>query len=94
LKKRCIVEVTYWRNDVYKRDNYTCQICGLRGGKLNAHHLDGYHWCKERRFDIDNGVTLCKDCHDEFHQTYGRKNNTEEQFNKFVKSIQILQETS
>lgn len=28
-----------WRRDVYIRDNYTCQICGQRGGKLNPHHL-------------------------------------------------------
>lgn len=27
-----------WRNEVYKRDNYTCKNCGKRGGVLNAHH--------------------------------------------------------
>jgi hypothetical protein len=28
-----------WRSAVYERDNYTCQVCGIKGGKLNPHHL-------------------------------------------------------
>lgn len=27
-----------WRTEVFKRDNYTCQECGLRGGYIEAHH--------------------------------------------------------
>lgn len=76
-----------WRVKVYERDNYTCQTCGLKeevSGNLNAHHLDGWHWCKERRFDIDNGITLCVDCHKSFHREYGRGNNTREQFEEFA----------
>lgn len=74
----------YWRREVYKKDNYTCQICGdNKGGNLNAHHIDGYNWCKERRTDIDNGVTLCDICHNTFHKIYGFGNNTKEQYNEF-----------
>lgn len=74
----------HWRREVYKRDNYTCQICGdNKGGNLNAHHIDGYNWCKERRTAIDNGVTLCDICHDKFHRIYGFGNNTKEQYNEF-----------
>lgn len=47
---------------------------------LTAHHLDGYSWCKEKRLDINNGITLCKECHEDFHIIYGTKNNTKEQF--------------
>ena len=81
---RKFTEYYKWREEVYKRDNYTCQHCGSnKGGLLNAHHKDGYHWCKERRTDVSNGVTLCKHCHDEFHNLYGNKHNTEQQYNEW-----------
>lgn len=77
----------YFRNSVFERDDYICQLCGRRGEQLNAHHLDGWNWHKEGRFDIDNGVTLCVGCHDEFHDTYGRGDNTKEQFEEYTKSL-------
>lgn len=76
-----------WRLAVFKRDNFTCQKCSSRkSGTLNAHHLDGYNWCKEKRTDIDNGVTLCETCHSEFHMLYGWGDNTKEQYTKWVNS--------
>lgn len=65
---------------VLKRDNYTCLCCITKSGDLNVHHLDGYNWCEEKRTDINNGITLCKKCHEDFHLLYGRGNNTKEQF--------------
>lgn len=55
---------------VFRRDNYTCQICGVAGGILHADHLD--KWCdnKESRFDVSNCRTLCRPCH--YLVTYGR----------------------
>lgn len=77
-------KIKQWRLKVYERDSYTCQLCGdNNGGNLNAHHLDGWDWCEERRFDINNGVTLCKICHTEFHKKYGFGKNTKEQFAEF-----------
>jgi hypothetical protein len=67
-----------WREIVFERDNFTCLICGQRGGRLQAHHLDAYHWCVERRYDIDNGVTLCRDDHIAFHTMFGTKNTTQQ----------------
>lgn len=82
---RCFAETKIWRKSVYERDNYTCQICGdSKGGNLNAHHLDGWDWCREKRFDINNGVTLCIKCHKTFHSQYGYGNNTKEQFLVFL----------
>ncbi|MDC7770332.1 HNH endonuclease [Priestia megaterium] len=70
-----------WRKAVYERDDYTCQCCkDSKGGNLTSHHLDSWDWCRERRLDIDNGITLCKTCHLDFHSKYGYGNNTKQQF--------------
>lgn len=74
-----------WRKTVYERDKYTCQCCGSsKSGTLNAHHLNGYHWSKEERLNVDNGITLCENCHKKFHSIYGYENNTKEQFQEFL----------
>ncbi|AMW62147.1 HNH endonuclease III [Bacillus phage Phrodo] len=69
--KRMYPEYRQWVKDVFERDNYTCQKCITVGGCLHAHHIYGYAKYKDKRTDINNGVTLCEDCHKEFHSTYG-----------------------
>ena|SRR3990167_1270432 len=51
-----------WKKKVHKRNNYTCWICGIKK-QLNAHHLKEWAHYPELRFDINNGITLCKVCH-------------------------------
>lgn len=82
-RNRGSVKYNEWRNSVYDRDNYRCIICG--NNNIQAHHLDGWNWCKEKRYDIENGLTLCKFHHNDFHKKYGRGNNTKEQFNEYLK---------
>lgn len=72
-----------WSKSIMERDNYTCQVCKLRGGKLNAHHLNGYHWYKRGRLDLENGVTLCTKCHKSFHKQFGQKWNDFLQYLEF-----------
>lgn len=72
--------------NVYQRDDYTCQYCNKKSnGDIVAHHLNGYSWDKENRTNVDNGVTLCECCHKKFHNIYGVKNNTKEQFEEWIK---------
>lgn len=83
INRRCLKQNKWWIEEVFKRDNYTCQICLKRGGNLCSHHLDGYHWCKEKRFDINNGITLCDYHHKDFHLKYSNKFNTKNQFDEY-----------
>ena len=57
------VEYVNWRQAVFTRDDYTCQLCGERGGKLNADHIKPYSLYPHLRLDLDNGQTLCVLCH-------------------------------
>jgi 5-methylcytosine-specific restriction endonuclease McrA len=69
-----------WRTFVFNRDKFLCQICGSKGKRLNAHHLESFHSNQNLRFDVNNGVTLCYKCHTQFHKKYGKINNTTNQF--------------
>ena len=67
-----------WRSDVFTRDDFTCVLCGVRGCYLEADHfpkrfieiiieynidtLDKAVACEEL-WNINNGRTLCKNCH-------------------------------
>jgi 5-methylcytosine-specific restriction endonuclease McrA len=62
-----------WRQSVFARDDYTCQSCGDRGGYIQAHHIIPFHHDKQERTNIDNGITLCKQCHYLLHKLYLRK---------------------
>ena len=64
------LEYKLWRESVFKRDNYTCQGCGITNVKLNADHIEPFAISKELRFNINNGRTLCVPCHRKT-DTYG-----------------------
>jgi len=75
------LEYIKWRDDVFKRDNYTCQISGVRGGILEAHHIVPLHEIIEKYdiktledamkcedfWDVSNGKTLSKKEHKKLH---------------------------
>lgn len=52
-----------WRMAVFTRDNYTCQWCSVRGGKLHADHIKPVSLFPELVFELRNGRTLCMSCH-------------------------------
>jgi hypothetical protein len=67
-----------WRSDIFARDDFTCVLCGERGGEINADHypvlfseifqnnkitsLEEALICEEF-WNINNGRTLCVPCH-------------------------------
>lgn len=59
-----------WREAVFARDDFTCLLCGVRGGDLEAHHIERWSENEDLRFEVDNGATLCRRCH---RKTKGRE---------------------
>lgn len=68
---------------VFIRDNRTCDCCNKHKQNLNAHHLYSRDNNKDLMYDLDNLITLCVECHKEFHKKYGYGNNTKEQYIEF-----------
>lgn len=60
-----------WRQLVFERDNYICQICFKKGGNLNADHIKPFALFPELRLELSNGRTLCVQCH-KLTDTYGK----------------------
>jgi hypothetical protein len=70
-------EYRQWRSDVFQRDNFTCQGCGGKGSKIQAHHIKPFFVIiRENKiktmedakncaklWNINNGQTLCIPCH-------------------------------
>jgi len=61
-----------WRSKIFQRDNYACQLCGIKSGcghkiLIQAHHIKHWKDYPELRRELSNGVTLCKDCHNYAH---------------------------
>lgn len=69
-------DYSLWRKAIFERDRYACVKCGdNQGGNLEADHIISLSFLyKEAQitgiqnyYDIDNGRTLCTNCH---KQTY------------------------
>lgn len=78
-----------WRLTVFARDFYTCQCCKKKTKKgsrveLEAHHILNFAQHEELRYDADNGITFCKECHTKFHSIYGKRNNDNNQITEFI----------
>ena len=56
-----------WRLSVFRRDNFTCQKCGAKGGRIHAHHIQRWSTHPELRYEVSNGITLCVQCHSDVH---------------------------
>ncbi len=68
LKDRHSLKMKKWREEVFKRDDFTCQECGRKrkvGDRvvLHAHHIKSFAKYPKLRFILKNGKTLCQECH-------------------------------
>lgn len=54
-----------WRAKVRKRDSYKCQMPKCESKKaIKVHHILTWSKYPGLRFDVDNGICLCRKCHD------------------------------
>jgi hypothetical protein len=74
-----------WSKAIKERDGYCCQNpnCKSRVGIMHAHHIESYVDNPDVRTSLSNGVTLCNDCHTEFHSVYGKGGNNRTQIDLF-----------
>ena len=89
--ERSTVEYRNWRREVFKKDGYKCQCCGIKNHKglfksirLEAHHINDWKNNVSQRYDVDNGITFCERCHTQFHSDFGKKGNDNNQLQEFL----------
>lgn len=81
-----------WRIKVIRRDK-KCAVCGSVKNR-QAHHKNHASYFPEDRFNINNGVTLCKKCHMQYHCNYHRsfrQKCTEYDWNNFLTLFSYIQ---
>lgn len=64
-----------WRQQVFRRDGYSCVICGAKSGKgikIEADHIKPFSTHPKLRMELGNGRTLCRQCHEKT-DTWGNK---------------------
>lgn len=83
MNNRKISEDVYKRftQDVKKRDKRQCQMPGCKSkSRLQVHHIKMWSSAASLRYEADNGITLCKTCHDSIK-------NKEKQYEKLFREI-------
>lgn len=69
LRRTC-VEYKNWRLAVFTRDGFKCTECGSRK-RLEAHHIKEQSRYPELIYSVENGLSLCHECHKKT-DNYGR----------------------
>lgn len=63
--KRKAPQYKFFKKDIYKRDNYTCQLCSSKAPfvRITIHHIKVWKDNHKLRYDPHNCITLCQRCH-------------------------------
>lgn len=89
LERKNHTKHVHWAKAIKKIHNYVCFICKKNSRRLESHHLNCWSDFPEQRYDLNNGVCLCVDCHKFFHKIYGLK-PTKEMFEEYIQSFNLI----
>ena len=67
VRDRRSYQAKRWREECRERDENQCTLCGSVE-RLHVHHILPYKDYPDRRWDINNGQTVCALCHEKIHQ--------------------------
>ena len=56
-----------WRRKIWNRDKGRCRVCNATT-EMEAHHIKPFGKYPEIRWDINNGILLCHECHSKTFQ--------------------------
>ena len=62
-RMRTTAEWSEWRKSVFERDHYSCRECDAKGVYLEPHHIVPLRMNMESKYQVSNGITLCRPCH-------------------------------
>jgi 5-methylcytosine-specific restriction endonuclease McrA len=77
------IEWKNWRSYIFERDKYTCQECGSSGVYIEPHHIIPIKINWDGMFDVCNGITLCRPCH---QKTFGKEESFIERYFQILKN--------
>lgn len=93
MKIKSSLEYKKFIKTCYARDSFTCRKCNVyrSNAKLNVHHILNFAEHHSSRTLVANGITLCLDCHKNFHKQFGKKNNNYSQLKQFLNPYGLRQ---
>lgn len=83
-RQRKDIDYINWRNRSMELDDYSCQCCLKRGGNLNVHHIESFAHHPDKRIDLSNSISLCKEHHQDFHNRYGYIDASPSDLEKYI----------
>lgn len=88
---RMNMKYSRWRQKVLLRDNYTCKECKLRDSRNEVHHIIPLahlvaNGMLKKYYDVNNGMTLCKPCHDKVEKLREKNEESLEKLKKKIRS--------